>query len=132
MRLKTTEKRQQPRVSFKPDKQLTAQMRIARKANTPIKVNIANISELGLCFYFSEKEYAPIKKGTHLILLKIEGEALLQDINDVDMVVQWSTYMGALNYELNGCRFLNLVPDYQFQLGEFIHNLLGSKLRSDK
>ena len=132
MRLKVDEKRKQPRVSFKPDKQLTAQVQFAQGNRTPIKANIVNISEAGLCFYLFEKEHPPIKKGTHLILLKIEGEALFQDINDVDMVVQWSTYMEALKYELKGCRFLNMLPDYRIQLHEFIHNLMESKLRSDK
>ena len=132
MRLKTTEKRQQPRVSFKPNKQLSAQVQFAQEDSTPIKAYIVNISETGLCFYLFEKEHPPIKKGTHLILLKIEGEALLQDINDVDMVVQWSTYMEALKYELNGCQFLNMLPDYRSQLREFIHNLVESKIRSDK
>jgi c-di-GMP-binding flagellar brake protein YcgR len=136
MELKLTEKRQQPRVSFKPDKPLTAQVLlvqedIAQEDSTPIKVNIINISEAGLCFRFSEKEHTPVKKGVHLILLKIEGEALLQKINDVDMTVLWSTYIKALNSELNGCRFLNLLPDYQIQLRQFIHNLMESKLQSN-
>ena len=65
-----------------------------------------------------------------LILVKIEGEALLQDINDVDMVVQWSTYLQAIKHELNGCQFLNILPDYQNQLRKFIHNLMESKLQS--
>ncbi len=141
MRLKVTEKRQQPRISFKPDKPLTAQVLFDQKDSTPIKINIINISEAGLCFHFSEKEHAPqafvetasfIKKGIHLILLKIEGEALLQDINDVDMVVLWSAYMESLKNELNGCQFINLPPDYQNQLREFIHNLMVSKLEFDK
>jgi len=132
MRLKKTEKRQQPRVSFKPNKQLTAQLQFAQEDSTPIKAYIVNISEAGLCFYLFEKEHPPIKKGIHLILLTIEGEALLQDINDVDMVVQWSTYMEALKYELNGCQFLNMLPEHRSQLREFIHNLMESKLRSDK
>ncbi len=141
MDLKISEKRQKPRISFKPDKLLTAQILCDPKDSTPIKVNIVNISEAGLCFHFSDQEHIPqaftetssfTKKGIHLILLKIEGEALLQDINDVDMVVLWSAYMESLKNELNGCQFINLPPDYQNQLREFIHNLMVSKLEFDK
>ena len=132
MELKVTEKRRQPRVSFKPDKPLTAQVLFAQEHNTPLNVNIVNISEAGLCFYFSEKEHPPVKKGIHLILLKIEGEPLLQKINDVDIVVKWSAYMDALKHELNGCLFLNMEPEYRIQLREFIHKLMESILQSGK
>ncbi len=128
MRLKVTEQRKQPRVYFKPDKQLTAQVLFHQEHSAPIKINLVNICESGLCFLLSEKAHAPITEGSHLILLKIEGEALLQDINDVDMVVRWSAYMEELKYKLNGCQFVNLLPDYQIQLREFIHNLIDAKL----
>jgi len=139
MKLDLTEKRQQPRISFKPEKPLTAQVLLTQQDSTPIKVNIVNISEAGLCFYFAKKENASqalaetasfITKGVHLILLKIEGEALLQDINDVDMTVLWSASMETLNSELHGCRFLNLLSDHQIKLREFIHNLMEAKLKS--
>ena len=141
MDLKISEKRQKPRISFKPDKPLTAQVLFDQKDSTPMKVNIINISEAGLCFYFAKKENASqalaetasfITKGVHLILLKIEGEALLQDINDVDMTVLWSASMETLNSELHGCRFLNLLSDHQIKLREFIHNLMASKFKSEK
>jgi len=128
MQLSKTERRIFPRINFKPDKPLNAEILVVRKGDTPVKVHIVNISQAGLCFYFAKKDHAVIKEGIHLVLLKIEGESLLNEIKDVDMVVQWSTHVQALNYELNGCRFLNMLPDYRIQMAEFIDYLIESKI----
>ncbi len=121
-----TERRQQPRIYYKPDKPLKARVRIVHLGDAPVSVNIINISEAGLCFHFDPKSSLMLKTGVHLILLKIENEPLLRNITDVDMVLQWSTYIKALNCDLNGCCFLNMIPEQHKQLHDFIHQTLAA------
>lgn len=121
-----TERRQEPRIYYKPDKPLKARVRIVHLGDAPRSVNIINISEAGLCFHFAQKTSETLQTGVHLILSKIENEPFLQDITDVDMVLQWSTYIDTLSCDLHGCCFLNMIPEQHKQLHAFIHQTLDA------